>query len=57
MGNREARLSMMIDACQASGFSLDLLELISRGLDSHAVRILCGNVSALPKNRKSKEVP
>ena len=57
MCESEARLQLMIDACQASGFSLDLLELLTRGLDSQAVRIACGNVSALPKKRKSNDVP
>lgn len=57
MVDQEARLQLMIDACQDSGFSLDVLELLTRGLDSHAVRISCGNVSTLPKKRKSKDVP
>ena len=57
MSEREIKLLMMIDACQASGFSLDLLEWLTRGLDAHALAICCGNVSALPKYRKSNETP
>ncbi|MCV6576293.1 MAG: hypothetical protein OIF58_11210 [Cohaesibacter sp.] len=53
----EERLNMLIDACQESDFSLDVLELITRGLDNHAVRISCGNVSARPRNKKSSDVP
>ncbi|WP_319528962.1 hypothetical protein [uncultured Cohaesibacter sp.] len=57
MSVSEERLQMIIDACQASGFSLDLLELLTRGLDNQALAICCGNVSTLPKNKKSNEVP
>lgn len=47
----------MLEACYVSGFSLDVLELLTRGLDAQATRICCGNVSALPKNKKSSDTP
>nr|WP_320142431.1 hypothetical protein [uncultured Cohaesibacter sp.] len=51
------RLRLLLKACHASGISLDVLEVLTNGLDSQAVRICCDNASTLPKNRKSKDVP
>lgn len=51
------RLRLIYAASQVSGLSLDLLELLTRGLDSQAVRICCDNASTLPLNKKSNEVP
>lgn len=53
----DRRMYLMKLVTYETGFSLDLLVALSRGLDAHALRILCGNVSDLPKNRKSKDVP
>ena len=56
MDEDEIKLQMMLEACQF-GFSLELLARLTRGLDSQSLRICCGNVSTLPKNRKSSETP
>ncbi len=51
------RLSKLVVSAYSSGLSLDLLELLTRGLDAQAFAMVVGNVSALPKKRKSNEVP
>ena len=53
----EKRFQILIDVCQVSEFSLDVLEVLTRGVDIQALLIFCGNVSTLPKNKKSKDVP
>ena len=53
----DQRFALLVECCQVSGFSLDELEVLTRGLDAHAIRKVCGNVSALPRKRKSNEVP
>ena len=53
----ENTLLAMINAAQASGLSVDLLEFVSRGLDDNSRAILFGNVSRLPKYMKSKDIP
>ena len=42
------RLDMLIEARQKTGFTLDYLEWVTRGLDSQASCILLGNLSTLP---------
>ena len=54
--NKEERLQLLLEACQY-GYSLDELEALTRDLDAHALAICCGNVSVLPKYKKSKGTP
>ncbi|SDQ99143.1 hypothetical protein SAMN04515695_2208 [Pseudovibrio sp. Tun.PSC04-5.I4] len=56
MGDEQRLLVLLAYACEF-GDSLDELELSSRGLDTQAVLKLCGSVSALPRKRKSRDVP
>ena len=53
----EENLSILIEVAQTTGFSVDLLEFITRGLDDRAVAILLGNVSSLPTYMKSNDIP
>lgn len=53
--NDDARLDLLLHASYVSGFSLDLLELLSRGMDENSVRIFSGNVLNLPRNIKSSD--
>jgi hypothetical protein len=50
------RLDQILVAAQ-SGFSVDALEFVSRGLDDIALAILLGNVSRLPVYMKSIDIP
>ena len=54
---KEAFLTQLIDAADHSGFTVDALEFLSRGLDETACAILFGNVLKLPKYMKSKDIP
>ncbi len=52
-----ARVDKLIAAADASGFTVDYLEWLSRGLEAKAEAILFGNISTLPQNMKSSGNP
>lgn len=54
--DEEAKLNLIVTTAQ-SGFSVDALEFLSRGLDDTALAILLGNVSKLPVYMKSIDIP
>lgn len=51
------KTEMLIKVAAESGQSLDLLALLSDGLDSKAFAIFCGNAETLPLYIKSSETP
>lgn len=53
----EEQIDLIIEAAQLSGFTVDALVFLSRGLDATALAILMGNVSSLPVYMKSREIP
>ena len=52
--NDDERLHWMLPACDVADFSLDVLERLTRDLDSHGVQIVCRNVALLPETLKLK---
>ncbi|KZK76634.1 hypothetical protein PsW64_04793 [Pseudovibrio sp. W64] len=55
--NKEQRLDLLMRVAYDADLSMDMLEVLSRDLDAQALRIFCGNVSTLPKYKKSRDVP
>ena len=53
----DQKLSLILEAADQSGFTVDFLLELSKGLNANAVAILLGNVSKLPKYMKSNEIP
>lgn len=53
----DPRLDAILKVSCETGYSVDVLEFVSRGLDETALAILLGNVSMLPKYMKSSEMP
>ena len=53
----EDRLDALISAKRASGLSLDLLDELTQGLDSHAFLTVMGNASSSPSISQSRGNP
>ena len=51
------RMSLLIEGARQSGFTIDYLEALSRGLSLQAIRKLIANASSLPSIMKSSDSP
>lgn len=51
------RLDLLIEGARLSGFTIDALDYLSRGLSDSALRIFIGNASRLPSYMKSSDSP
>lgn len=52
-----SRLDALLEGARNSGFTVDYLEFLSRGLSLSATRKLMGNASAMPSYMKSSDNP
>lgn len=55
--NIENRLDLIRVCARESGFTIDYLEALTRGLSIQALRIVMGNASAMPSYMKSSDNP
>lgn len=51
------RIDRLIEEAEKTGFTVDYLEWLSRGLDRSSEAILFGNISTLPQYMKSSGNP
>ncbi len=52
-----ARLELLLKASRETGFTVDYLELLTRGLSRSACLRLIGNASSMPSYMKSSDNP
>ena len=57
MNATEERLDVLVEGAEQSGFTIDYLEWLGRGLSLQALRKLIGNASSLPAYMKSSDNP
>lgn len=53
----QSRLDLLIHGARSTGFTIDYLEEISRGLSNQALRRVIGNASSMPSYMKSSDNP
>lgn len=53
----QERIDRLIRAADQSGFTVDYLELVTRGLPVRAEEIVLGNMAMLPRYMKSSDNP
>lgn len=53
----ERRLDLLIEGARVSGFTVDALDYLSRGLSESALRMFIGNASSMPSYMKSSVGP
>lgn len=57
MGNILDRVTVLREGAKATGFTIDYLDALSRGLSIQALRKLIGNASEMPSYMKSSDNP
>ena len=57
MNNYDDRLALLVKGADETGFTVDYLEFLTRGLSKSAVLKVIGNASSMPQNMKSSDNP